>query len=286
MNNAFLVRLSISQWSARKMDKAATNKARSDANASAKAGVKVYKTVLAADELEAVTRIASAANAEHRRRTVPWTYEGAGAITAEGYPAYRAAMLGFEQSFNKAVSAFNAVYAEEREAARGYLGNLFNAADYPSSLDVTQKFAFNMGVEPLPNANHFNPLGLAPELVAAIKEDIVAANVDALENANNVGWSRVLEVTEKLKLRLSEMNSGAVTKFYDTWLTNVTELAEMIPSINIANDADLARIGQKLSALTVYDNKELKTDEGLRKECIKQLSQILAQIGECYSKAA
>jgi hypothetical protein len=36
----------------------------------------------------------------------------------------------------------------------------------------------------------------------------------------------------------------------------------------------------------VYGNAELKTDEGLRKECIKQVSAILAQIGECYQAAA
>ena len=95
-----------------------------------------------------------------------------------------------------------------------------------------------------------------------------------------------METVEKLKLRLSEINSGAVTKFYSSWLENVTGLADMIPSINVAGDADLARIGQKLSALTVYNDDELKADEGLRKECIKQLTAILAQIGECYQKAA
>jgi hypothetical protein len=286
MANSFIVRLSLSQWSARKMDKAATAKARTDANASAKAGVKVYKTILAADELEAVARIASAAGQEHRRRTVPWNYEGVGAITAEGYPAYKAAMAGYEKAFFKAVSDFMVVYESEREEARSYLGNMFNAADYPTSIDLGAKFAFTTAVEPMPNAAAFNPHGLDPELVKEIKQDIVENNVAALEKANAVGWSRVLESVEKLKLRLQEYNGGHITKFYDSWLSNISELADMVPSINVADDPDLARIGQRLLSLTAYSNADLKEDEDLRKACIKQAGEILGQIGECYQKAA
>jgi hypothetical protein len=268
------------------MDKAATAKARTDANASAKAGVKVYKTILAADELEAVAKIASAAGNEHRRRTVPWNYEGVGAITAEGYPAYKAAMASYEKAFFKAVSDFMVVYESEREEARNYLGNMFNAADYPTSIDLGTKFAFTTAVEPLPQAAAFNPHGLAPELVAEIRQDIVENNVVALEKANAVGWTRVLETVEKLKLRLSEYNSGKVSKFYESWLDNIRELADMVPSINVADDPDLARIGQRLLSLTAYNNADLKEDEALRKDCIKQASAILGQIGEVYQRAA
>jgi hypothetical protein len=202
MQNAFLVRLSVSVWTARKMDKAATREAKSRANASEKAGVKVYKSVIAADALDKVHSIASAARNAHRARTVPWAYDGPGAITAEGYPAYKAAMAAYEREFNIAVAYFYSVYAQEREAARGYLGNMFNEQDYPTTDSLRDKFSFSVTAEPIPQAENFRPVGLAPEAVAEIKKDIVDNNAKALDNANATAWSRVIERVEKLKAGL------------------------------------------------------------------------------------
>jgi hypothetical protein len=64
------------------------------------------------------------------------------------------------------------------------------------------------------------------------------------------------------------------------------ELATLIPSINIAGDDDLTRIGQKLSAMSAYSTADLKADAGLRADCVKQATAILATIGECYKQAA
>jgi hypothetical protein len=60
----------------------------------------------------------------------------------------------------------------------------------------------------------------------------------------------------------------------------------MIPSINIAGDADLARIGQKLVALTAYSSDELKADPELCRQIAAAATLILADIGEAYQQAA
>ena len=60
MNNAFLVRLSISQWTGRKLDKSATRDTKARAGANEKAGVKVYKSLISAEALDKVASIASA----------------------------------------------------------------------------------------------------------------------------------------------------------------------------------------------------------------------------------
>jgi hypothetical protein len=286
MNNAFLVRLSVSVWTARKMDKAATKDARDRAGASAKAGVKLYKSVIAADALDKVHTIANAARTEHRKRTVPWAYDGPGAITAEGYPDYKAVMTAYEKDFHQAIAAFYAVYEKEREAARDYLQGLFNPLDYPTTTSLQEKFSFSVNAEPMPLADNFRVQGLAPALVEEIKKDIVQQNAGALQNANATAWGRVLEMVEKLKLRLTEYSNGQVNKFYDSWLENVVELANTIPSINVTGDHELTRIGQKLAALSAYSSADLKVDERLRNDCIKQAGLILASIGEAHRKAA
>ena len=188
MQNAFLVRLSISQWNARKLDKTATQQAKERSGASDKAGVKVYKSLVAAEALDKIESIASAARVEHRKRTVPWQYDGPGAITADGYPVYKATMAKLEKEFQHAVNAFYGCYDQEREAAREFLGAMFNVSDYPASATLQDRFAFSVSCEPMPQADDFRVNGLAPELVDEIKKDIKDNNDKAMNNANDAAW--------------------------------------------------------------------------------------------------
>jgi hypothetical protein len=286
MENSFIVRVSAGVWTARKMDKTATREARESAGASAKAGVKVYKSVIAADALDKVMSIANAARIEHRKRTVPWTYEGVGAITAEGYAPYKASMAKYQTEFNLAVSTFLSVYESERAKARDYLGNMFNETDYPTPGALRDKFYFTTHAEPLPQAEHFAPVGLAPEVVTEIRQDIVRTNTTALQNANATAWERVTERVEMLKTRLEEYTSGKVTKFFDAWVDNIKELVTMIPSINVANDPELKVVGRRLMLLTVYSTEDLKESVTLRNEVTKQAKLLLDQIGARAKDAA
>ena len=77
-----------------------------------------------------------------------------------------------------------------------------------------------------------------------------------------------------------------MTKFYESWVDNIKELIDLIPSINLANDPELSRIGQKLTALTAYTAADLKASEALRADLIKQTSIIMGQIGEAHKIAA
>jgi hypothetical protein len=285
MNNAFLVRPTICVWTARKIDKKATKEATSHAGASAKAGVKVYKSVIAADALDKVASIAGAARIEHRKRTAPWSYEGVGAITTEGYQPYKDAMAKYQSEFRSAVSKFLSVYETEREAARSYLGGMFNSNDYPSPASLAQKFSFTLHVEPIPEASTFQA-DLPPEQVSEIRRDIIASNTTALQNANTNAWGRVLEKVELLKTRLQEYSNGEVTKFYDSWIDNIKELVSFIPSINVANDPDLKAMGRKLMVLTAYSAADLKESVALRNEVVKQAQTVLDGISEAYKNAA
>ncbi len=291
METAFLVRLSISVWTARKLDKAATKEAKDRSHADARAGVKVYKSVIAAEALDAIATIANAARIEHRKRTVPWAYDGPGAITAAGYPEYKARMATMEKEFHAAVNRFWGCYESERESARTYLGDLFNSADYPSTSELLGKFAFSVHAEPMPQAADFRIVGLPADDIADIKKDIEANNIVALDNANATAWERVIEHVERLKTRLAAYKPAAngekvEGKFHDSLIENVSELAMLLPSINITNDPDLNRIGQKLTALTAYTAQDLRESDALRADIVKQAGAILASINDAYKRAA
>ena len=73
---------------------------------------------------------------------------------------------------------------------------------------------------------------------------------------------------------------------HESMIENIKELIDLIPSINLTNDPELSRIGQKLTALTAYSAKDLKESEALRSDLIKQTSLIMGQIGEAHKMAA
>ena len=279
-NNAFIVRPFICVWTARKMDKAATKEAREAAGATLKAGVKVYKSVIAAEALDKVQQIASAAPMEHRKRTVPWAYDGPGAITAEGYAAYADTMETYKVHFYHSVERFLAVYAEERNNAREYLGNMFNETDYPTIEALRSKFAFSISAEPMPSASAFDVQGLALEHVTAIKKGIAESNKSAMANANKAAWERVTQCVDMLKTRLNQYDNGTVSKFYDSWIDNISELAQLIPSINITGDVVLKDIAVQLKALTVHNADKLKENPALRSAIAKQAGALLEDIAD------
>jgi hypothetical protein len=284
--------LSVSTWSPRKLDKRATREAKERANASEKAGVRLYKTVLASDALDRIEAIESTARVEHQKRTVPWQYSGPGAITAAGYPAYKGRMFELKTQFDKAVTEFYAEYESERASVlsnashplRLALGKLFDPVDYPDVSQLTGKFNFSVTAEPMPRANDFRIVGLANDDVMAIKQEIEVQHDNAVAAAGDTALARVVAHVEKLKLRLDGYtpkgngHDKVEGKFHDTVVTNIVELVELLPSINIAGKLDTARMGQKLMALTAYTGEDLRASEALRKEISKAASALLVEI--------
>ena len=86
-NRAMLCTLSISQWSARKLDKAATNKTTSDAGASTDAA-RVNKFLLAGQDgsLKEIAKIATQARSVVYELTQPWDKAGATILSVDLWP--------------------------------------------------------------------------------------------------------------------------------------------------------------------------------------------------------
>jgi hypothetical protein len=281
---AFLVRVSISQWSPRKLDRKASRAAREEAGASDKAGVKVYKTLMAAEALEAVSSIAGEARAEHRNRTVPWQYDGPGCITADGYQDYVDAMAKYKADFERAVKVFLNCYDSERAAAPANLGALYNEADYPSLAEVAAKFSFETAADPLPQSADFRVAGLTVSQTAAIKARIDANRIAALEAARQSAWDRIVERVEKMQTKLREYKPAegknkAEGVFRDSLVSNVQELINVLPSLNVTNDPDLTAIATRLQTeLCAFTAAELRESDAARAKVASNAEQMLKDV--------
>lgn len=282
---AFLVRVSITQWSPRKLDRKATRQTKETAGATEKGGVKVYKTLMAADALEAINSITTAARAEHRARTVPWQYDGPGCITAEGYSAYVEAMAKHKAEFDVAVKTFLACYDSERAAAPANLGALYNEADYPSLADVAAKFSFETNADPLPRSEDFRVAGLEASHAASIKARIDANRIATLESARQEAWDRIVDRVEKMQKKLREYKPAqskgdkAEGVFRDSLVTNVQELINVLPSLNVTNDEELTAIATRLQTeLCAVTAADLRESDALREDVANKAEAVLKDV--------
>lgn len=283
---AFLVRPSVGMWSARKLDKEAAEGTTERAHANEKANVKVYKSLVNSSALEAVQEVYSRIRSMHEKRTVPWHYKGPGAITAAGFAPYMEEFNKLVAEFNEKADAFCAVYAPAREEARGNLAGLFKEDDYPTVDVIRAKFSATLSCEPMPESSDFRVQGLSDKHVNAIKADMQARFDAALKSAQTETWDRVVEHVQKLmeKLRAfkpaDESASGkAEGVFRDTLVSNIQELVNMLPSLNITNDPALTDIATRLQRdLCSYGPKQLR-EEGDKRETVADAAQaILTEI--------
>ena len=286
VQQAFLVRPSISVWTARKLDRAVTRKTADQNHATDKARVKVYKSLISDKALEAVQEISNKARSEHRKRTVPWHYDGPGAITAAGYADYLREMESLQAAFSQAVEALLSAYAPAREAARADLGTMYDETDYPAVDVLRQRFSFTVASEPIPQSADFRVVGLSDAQSKSIKADMEKRLNEALEKAQGDCWDRIVKRVEHMRDTLrqyqsaDESTSGKVQgKFHDTLVGNVRELISVLPSLNITNNPDLTAIAVRLEReLCAEEASTLREDATTRKSVADSAEQILQDV--------
>jgi hypothetical protein len=282
--NAMLVRLSISMFTGRKLDRKASKSTKEQNGATEKAGVKVYKSIVSAEALEKISAVSSKARAQHETRTVPWVYKGPGAITAAGYAGYMATMNGLKAEFLAAVDSFMSGYADYREAARADLGVMFNDSDYPAADIVRSKFDFDVAAEQMPVANDFR-VALGTGEADKIRADIERRFNDAMSGAARAAWERIAERVGHMaeKLRAFKPSAGKGDKadgiFRDSLVDNVRELVAVLPSLNITGDAALTRIADRMQReLCAVDASALRDSDSARNAVAESAESIMAEV--------
>lgn len=122
--------LTISGWSATKLDKKVTREVEESHNA--KDAGRFNKILIAKKDLEKLKSIAQAARAFHYEQTLPWTDSGGRLLPAANYFEYVNKQRVFKQEYELAVEDFIAIYPELKKDAKLRLNGMFNENDYPS----------------------------------------------------------------------------------------------------------------------------------------------------------
>jgi hypothetical protein len=281
-NRAMLSTLSISVWTARKLDRKVTNEVNADHGATQDAG-RYNKLLLNKAALADITRIANEARGLHYHFTLPWIDAGPRIIAAPLFMDYRAKLRKLENEFFAVLSRFVASYPDFIAARQVELNGLFNPADYPAPSRIAEYFAFTVNVLPLPDVQDFR-IDLPADIEQDLRRDIEKSLVDASQLALKEAAERIREVVGHLADKLTAYKPASDTSkaegiFRDSLIENAKELAAILPGLNIAQDGRIDTAAQRLvAALAGLDAGQLRDDAAARRHVATEARAILADV--------
>lgn len=279
-SSAMLVELSISIWTARKLDKKVSNDVDTQNSTQTKAG-NYHKNLLAGDtELSEIQNMAGVIRSYHMTMTSPWNDAGQRLLTTAVYMEYKAEMARLEQQYWDKVRAFYPAYSQKISAAAFQLGTLFNRDEYPDLEDVKTKFNMHIRYSPVPESGDFR-VDIAQEGVDELRahyEEMSRANIDkvALD-----AWERLYAQLLQLSNALREPDTANNIKggrMYASVLDKAKELCQLLKHFNIRGDTQMEEMRTQLeAALGVNTVEDLRKSDFLRSSVKKEVDDILSK---------
>ena len=242
--DAMLVGLHIAAWSGRLYDRQASDHVAVAHEASTGAG-RYNKRLLPKAAFAALTATMSEARTKHYANSLPWDDKGARLLTVANYEHYTELMDGLRERVVRQRARFIEDYDDYIDRARLDLGKLFRIEDYPSKEALQGKFAIRYRITPVPDADHFIAQ-LASDDTERVKRDIESHIEEQLHGAVGDLYRRFGEAVERVSERLREDDEGKPLVFRDTMISNIRDLVDVVPRLNIFGDETLAQLCQQV----------------------------------------
>lgn len=278
---ALLVELSISQWTARKLDKSTTEELVRGKNAQDKGAARVNKNLFAGrSELEGINQFVTETRSLVYDNTLPWSDSGIRLLSSAKFMDFNAMLQEREDKFFGLVNEFVVAYPSLITAQAMALGDMFNRTDYPSADDIDHRFKFNVNYMPVPSSGDFR-IDVGNDAQKELQVKLSKLADERVEYAMRDIKNRLLDHLKRMSDRLAvDYVSGEAKprKFHDSLLDNAHDLCELSGALNIINDAQLEEARKALKqAINGIDIKDLRRDASARTEVKTQVDDILSK---------
>jgi hypothetical protein len=271
---AMLAAVHISIWTAIKHDRKISREVAEQHGAYAGAGRYNKQLLREAERLESLRSLSGQIRQYFYKVTLPWSDEGYRLLPAHFYFELTTKMREFEQAFAHRVEEFLAIYPSYIEQVRPELNGLFREEDYPSTDKLRNRFGVRLEVLPIPSGNDFR-VTLSEEEQARVAREIDESVRQSLQKGAEDLWIRLKGVVAHMVERLNEPES----RFHASLVTNICELIELLPRLNVNQDEELNRFaGEIRDRLCGFTARDLKKNEILRAATANDAAEILTKM--------
>lgn len=273
VNECMVVNLQLGTWVGQRLDKAASQRVVEEANAAAGAA-RVNKHLISDEAMKAIKQAQNAVRTHFYTGTLPWKDNGDRVLSRKAYMRFIQRHEELTTAFYTAVDEFcTKVYPAEREKAEFRMGELFNPDDYPSARAIRQRFYVHLDIDPVAEAGDFR-VQMDAGHADAIKASIEQALTDRVGRAMGHVWDRLAEVLGNFAER-TKSGDGIRVEL----VQNLREIVDLLPEMNITNDAQLEGIRQQIEKRLIgYEAADLRKDDTARAKAAKDAQAIMDQM--------
>ena len=275
---ALLVEFASSVWTARKLDKTATDEVVYNKRAASKDAARVNKHLLAGrNELELVQQHVTAARNYVYENTLPWSDSGIRLLPTAKFTEFNDRMGKFEEDFVDIVNTFITISPSLITAQAMALGDMFDRSEFPTPESIAHKFSFRVNYMPVPKAGDFRvDIGndaqteLQTRLAKLADERVEAAMAEARDRLKT-HLDRMME-----RLKVEEVNGKVIrSRIHGSLVEGGLELCDALKSLNIINDPTLEKARADLARLlSTVDTDDLRKHDSARTEVRTQVAEI------------
>lgn len=281
-DRAMLCYISVSCWSARKLDRKASGKVTSEAGASDDAA-RVNKHLLASADttLKELTKLGAKARRYLEENSLPWDDAGNRLLSNEKAIEVVTEITNMEKEFSTLADAFTNDYPVLRAQALDNLGDLANSDEYPQPDIVREKFSMRVSMSPLPTGFGDARTGLMPQQVAALQAHFEAGVRKQFNVALEASWRRLLANVESISERLTPGDDGKRKIYRDSLIENARETCQLLRTLNVFDEPSLEAVRAEVeNQLCVFDADQLRDNDALSTNVKAAADDILARMKE------
>jgi hypothetical protein len=270
---AMLVNLTVTQWTARKLDKKVSVDIDIENNTTTRSG-NYNKNLLAGDSaLSNLQKLGSAARAYHNNVTTPWSDMGPRLLPTALFFDYKKEMARFEKLYTQEVDAFLLDYPHKIAYAQYTLGDLYNHEDYPTLDNIRGKFGLTVSYMPLPEVGDWR-VDINNQGLQELKEQYAKLYEESIDNAMSDVWSRLYDSRSRLSngLRIENGKRGIIV---GSTFDGAKELCTLLSHLNVNGDTKLesmrAALENALYGLDVEDVRKSDYQRTLLKSSVDSI---------------
>ncbi len=255
-SRAMIVSLNISHFNPAITDKAVTDEVHQTHNVSERSG-KYRKNRIDTDAPVWKQYIAarSALRTKYYEMTLPWGQDGSRILTTLLFDKFTEEMRKLAEKVNEAADEFVAAFPDLKAQAKEALNGMYRESDYPTN--IAAKFDVRWKFQGLSTADDFRA-EISQEHVTEIRKEIEEDLRHTAEEAMKEPYKRLFECINRMVEQIEKLHApvtagkkapSAKVTIQDTLISNLAQLCQILPGLNLTGDERLAELGKRAMAM-------------------------------------
>ena len=225
----------------------------------------------------AVAAVRSEASGYWRTVTLPFPETGIRLLPQNSLGLFASTMQTYRERLQDAARELSSQYDTIKSEAQRRLGTLFNASDYPSTLDGL--FDLEISYPTIEPPNYL--MALHPDVYQAEQARVRERFESAVELAEQAFATELQRLTAHLAERLTGLHDGQPKVFRDSAVENLREFFERFRRLNIRSSPELDMLVEEAQqVITGIEPQQLRDSVRLRQMVARDFEQIQASAGE------